>query len=228
MNARQVVGLSVLSSLLTVLAILIVFSSGATAIAQKPAPTPTPIKPSAPLNPDALSANAADVYPSAAPELPAAALATTDYQHVAGSAFTPLWSSAQLYYSGEGCVYITGTSPFLSYPLIVPYGSTVTQLRLYYEDTSASEDGILNLVQYDDGISSTYLYTLTTDGSSGISSYNSLIVSLTPDYMNYSYMLVWRPLVPGNTMKLCGYRVAYTRPLHGATALPLIQRNAGP
>src|SRR5512139_429390 len=78
MKTRQAIGLSVLSSLLTVLAVLIVFSSGAIAIAQKISPTPTPVKPGVPLNPDALAANAATVHPSAAPELPNAVNAATD------------------------------------------------------------------------------------------------------------------------------------------------------
>ncbi len=228
MKTRQVIGLSVLSSLLTVLAVLIVFSSGAAAIAQKPASTPTPVKPIAPLNPDALTTNPGEAAQRAVPELPNATTAATDYQHVAGSAFTPLWNSAQIYYASNGCVYVTGTYKYLSSPLILPYRSTATQLRLYYEDTSASEDGIFNLVQYDDGLSSTYLYTLTTVGSGGVANYVTIDVSLTPDYLNYSYMLLWRPLVGGNTMQLCGYRVAYTRPLLVAAALPLIQKSAGP
>ncbi len=226
MKTRQVIGLSVLSSLLTVLAVLIVFNSRATAIAQKPASTPTPVKLIAPLNPDALTTNPGEVVQSAVPELPDAATATSDYQHVAGSAFTPLWNPAQTYYASNGCVYMTGTYKYLSYPLILPYRSTLTQLRLYYDDASA-EDGILNLVQYDDGLSNTYLYTLTTAGSGGWN-YTTIDVSLTPDYVNYSYMLLWRPLVAGSTMQLCGYRAVYTRPLLGAAALPLIQKNVGP
>ncbi len=228
MKTRQVIGLSVLSSLLTVLAVLIVFNSSATAIAQKPASTPTPVKPIAPLNPDALTTNPGEVVQSAVPELPDAATATNDYQHVAGSAFTPLWNPAQTYYASNGCVYMTGTYKYLSYPLILPSGSTMTQLRFYYKDASASEDGIFNLVRYDDGLSNTYLYTLTTSGSGGLGSYTTLDVSLTPDYMNYSYVLLWRPVVAGSTMQLCGYRAVYTRPLLGAAALPLIQKNAGP
>ena len=32
------------------------------------------------------------------------------------------------------------------------------------------------------------------------------------DYSTYSYVVNWRPVVPGSTMKVCGFRIWYTTP----------------
>jgi hypothetical protein len=97
-------------------------------------------------------------------------LPATRHQHVAGSAFVPLYGDAGVTYGSKGCTYMTNAShAFMNYSLDLPSGSTVTYLRLYFNDTAAT-DGTLHLAQYDDGAAYEYLATVQTSGSAGLGS----------------------------------------------------------
>ena len=227
MKTRQVIGLSVLSSLMTLLVVFVVLNGSGVAVAQKPDPTPIPIQQVAPQDPNALTVNSEGPAMNQAPELPDAVAATTDYQHVAGSAFVPLYGDAGVTYGSKGCTYMTGpTHLFMNYSLDLPHNSTVTYIRLYFNDTAAT-DGTLYLAQYDDGASYTYLASVTTSGSSGLGSATVSGLTITLDYVNYNYVMYWIPGVAGSTMQLCGFRVNYERPYWGANFLPAVLNNAG-
>ena len=145
-------------------------------------------------------------------------LAGTQYRHVAGSAFVPLYGDAGVYYGSKGCTYMTGgTHLFSNYSLDLPHNSTVTYLRVYFNDTSPT-DGVLHLAQYDDGASYTYLATVSTSGSSGLGSATISGLTIQIDNVNYNYVLYWMPGVGDSTMQLCGFRVNYTEPIDAALA----------
>ena len=92
----------------------------------------------------------------------------TQYRHVAGSAFVPLYSDSGVTYGTKGCTYMTSaTHLFMNYSLDLPADSTITYLRLYFNDTAAT-DGTLHLARYDDGAAYEYLATVTTWGSGGL------------------------------------------------------------
>ena len=158
----------------------------------------------------------------ASPEDPDSPDATTRYIHVAGTAFIPYWDPVEPKYAGGGCVYYTGTYKYSTFPLELPYGSTVTQLRLYFKDTNAN-NGIIYLTQYDDGNSYTEIISTTTSGSSGVG-YTSVSLSLPLDYVNYSYSLMWQANVGDASMQLCGARIAYTPPPFSEVAMPLVNK----
>jgi hypothetical protein len=227
MKTRHVIGLSILSSLLTLLAVFIVLSDSGIAAARKPVPTPTPLPQITPQDPNALTENSERPAMNEAPEQPNAVAATTDYQHVAGSAFVPLYDDAGVTYGSKGCTYLSSaTHLFMNYSLDLPNHSTVTAVRLYFNDT-APTTGTLHLAQYDDGAAYTYLATVTTSGSSGLGSATVSGLTITLDYLNYNYVMYWMPGISGSTMQLCGFRVNYTRPFVGANFLPAVLNDAG-
>ena len=135
--------------------------------------------------------------------------ATTQYLHVAGSAFVPLYADSNVTYGTKGCTYMTSaTHLFMNYSLDLPNNAIVTYVRLYFNDTAAT-DGTLHLAEYDDGASYTYLATVTTSGSSGLGYATASGLSIPLDYLNYNYVMYWMPGVSGSTMQLCGFRVGY-------------------
>jgi hypothetical protein len=109
----------------------------------------------------------------------------------------------------------------------LPYQSVATQLRLYYKDTSTTNNGILRLARYDDGNAYTYVVTATTTGSAG---WGTVTVNFNHfvDYVNYSYTILWAPIVASSSMQLCGYRLAYVPPVGLVGLLPSILYNAQP
>lgn len=227
MKTRQVIGLSVLSSLMTLLAVFVVLNGSGTAVAQKPDPTPIPIQPVSPQDPNALTVNSEGPAMNQAPEQPNVVAATTDYRHVAGSAFVPLYGDAGVTYGSKGCTYMTSAAHlYMNYSLDLPHNSTVTYIRLYFNDTAAT-DGTLYLAQYDDGAAYTYLATVETSGSSGLGSATVSGLTITLDYLNYNYVMYWIPGVAGSTMQLCGFRVNYERPFFGVNFLPAVLNNTG-
>jgi len=153
---------------------------------------------------------------------------TTQYLHISGSVFVPLWETSTRTYAGSGCVYMGGTNMYLNFPVILPDNSTITQLRLYYKDASASA-GTLWLTQNNDGLDYVNLAEIATTGSSFAASHVTQDVNVPLDYGNFSYVLQWSPAgVSGSTMQFCGARIGYTRPLFGAVALPIIQKGSQP
>ena len=228
MKTRQVIGLSVLSSLMTLLVVFVVLNGSGVAVAQKPDPTPIPIQQVTPQDPNALMVNSEGPAMNQAPELPNAVAATMDYRHVAGSAFVPLYGDAGVTYGTKGCTYMSNAAhAFMNYSLDLPHNSTVKYIRLYFNDTAAT-DGTLHLAEYDDGASYTYLATVETSGSAGLGSSTVSGLNIPLDYGNYNYVLYWMPGVSGSTMQLCGYRVGFTPPIGRIQLLPTSLLNVSP
>jgi len=156
-----------------------------------------------------------------------AVAATTDNLHVAGSAFVPLYSDAGVTYGTKGCTYMTGSHLYMNYSLDLPNHSTVTMIRLYFNDT-ADTDGTLYLAQYDDGETYEYLATVNTSDSSGLGYSTVSGLNIELDNVNYNYVMYWMPGASGSTMQLCGFRIVYERPFLGATFVPAVMKNAEP
>ncbi|MFZ5808973.1 MAG: hypothetical protein ACOY16_06805 [Chloroflexota bacterium] len=226
MKTRQVIGISVLSCLVTLLAVFVVLSSSRVAVAQKPDPTPISVQQVTPLDPNALTVNSEEPAMSEATEQPNAMAVTTDYLHVAGSAFVPLYGDAGVTYGGKGCTYMTGYSHlYMNYSLDLPHNSIITFIRIYFIDTNTT-DGIMHLARYDDGVAYDYPATVYTSGSSGFGKATLSDLNIQLDNLNYNYVMYWMPGVAGSSMQLCGFRVNYERPFLGATFLPAVLTNA--
>ena len=222
MRTRQALGISMISSLLTVVAVIALLMTNQAAAAQRPVPTSAPVSdPQLPDSPVSKSVG------TRAPNVPEAPQAGTAYLHIAGSAFVPMYWDTKPVYDYGGCTYGDATaSPsriIYNLPIILPYGSTITQIRFYYKDSSDS-NSTLRLREMDDGQS---LVDIASVNSTGSSDYGNATVELTHtvDYVNYSYVLQWYANVAGSTMELCGVRIRYTPPSIFGVALPAILRD---
>jgi hypothetical protein len=111
-----------------------------------------------------------------------------------------------------GCIYNVSGSAFgvLNTPLFLPQGSTVDTLRMYYNDTSASNSSGWFTVYdlYGNVVTET---AVNSAGNSGLSFNDAPLNDHVIDYSIYSYVLNWRPIVSGSTMQLCGFRIFYHR-----------------
>ncbi|KAB2959605.1 MAG: hypothetical protein F9K18_11530 [Thermoanaerobaculia bacterium] len=175
----------------------------------------------------------ADADQNALPEVPLAALpqqdasgalneeepgeapdAVTDYMHVPGSAFVPMYGDNGIEYAPWGCSYSTGAHGSTNYAVSIPDNSTVTYVRLYYNDTSATDDGVLRFSAYDDGQGGTYEAILETAGSAGMGTTTLSGLSIPIDTVNYSYLMYWTaPPSLGSAIQICGFRLGFQRPL---------------
>lgn len=136
------------------------------------------------------------------------------YYHAAGSAFRPRDSSVDWGNDGSGgCLYLTtgSTGVVFNIPLDIPDGVRIEYLRIYYYDASASTSQAW-VTRYDDEGSLEDVTYVASAGDTGygtqLGTYLEHVVNMT----DYSYVLNWRPNATGNTMQLCGLRVAYRLP----------------
>lgn len=220
MRTRQIVGISVVSSVVTLLAVFALLHASGTVQAQRPVPTPTTTA-ALPQDPDS---QAHRPHIPAQPEAPQAGVM---HQHIAGSAFVPMYWDAKPVYAYGGCTYgdATATAGRVIYnlPVILPPGSTINSLRFYYKDTSAS-DSTIRLREMDDGQNVVDIATVSSAGNSGYGN-ETVNFTHTVDYVNYSYVIQWYANVAGSTMELCGVRIGYTPPSIFGVALPAIIKN---
>ena len=133
------------------------------------------------------------------------------FRHVAGSALRPRASTTGWNSDGSGgCIYSSGSEVF-NIHLEVPQGSRVDYLRIYYYDASSS-DSQAWITRYNDVGGFSDRTSVTSSGNGGYGTALSGYLGEVFDYANYSYVLNWRPNQVGNTMQLCGLRVAYRLP----------------
>lgn len=136
------------------------------------------------------------------------------YVHVAGSAFRPRNSSVDWGNDGSGgCLYLTegNTNVIFNIHLDIPNGSRIEYLRIYYYDASETNSYAFVTRYNDEGALSDVTY-VTSDGNAGYGTKLGAYLEHVVDTTDYSYVLNWRPYVTGNTMQLCGLRVAYRLP----------------
>jgi hypothetical protein len=165
-----------------------------------------------PLDDPAVSANQATESPSATP--PAAGIsATANFYHIPGSALTPVDSATTLAYDSMGCVHATaGAGYLLNAPLEIPNGSRIVLLRLYYDDTSASDDVNGWITRYNEaGTSFEDLVSVTSTGSAGHGSNYGDLDHIVDTY-GWSYVLNARLNVASSALQVCGLRVMYYPP----------------
>jgi hypothetical protein len=150
-------------------------------------------------------------------------IAQTVISHrITGSALRPRDSVVGFDVSPSGgCIYAED-NPFdvFNTPLWLPQGATVNQLRMYYNDTSASNSTAWFTV-YDLYGTVVEEWSVSSVGSAGLGFNDSAIISHTVDYSTYSYLLNWRPVVSGTDMQLCGFRIFFEPPPFGLSFLPV-------
>ncbi len=227
MSTRHGMLIGVVSSLVTLLIVFALMPMSGTALAEnsqpfKPAEDGRNLVLPTPELPEYSDENAGGprfpfVSEPAAPDTIAAEF------HIAGSAFVPMHSNSGVNYSPWGCMYMTGPESSSNYSVVLPSAATVTFLRLYYVDSSATYDGTMHFAEYNDGQNGVYKATLQTAGSGGWGTATVSGLSIPLDYANYSYVLYWSVnTAASSSVQLCGMRIGYTVP--SGLYLPLITR----
>ena len=143
---------------------------------------------------------------------------------VTGSALKPRENDVSYTVDINGsCTYVTAgdVNTVWNIPVLLPNGAVVDTLRMYYYDTSASYTTAW-LTAYDLYGSITEEWSVSSTGSTGNSFKDSVQINHTVDYSLYSYVLNWRPLVSGSTLRLCGFRIFYTPPPFGLGYIPAV------
>jgi hypothetical protein len=151
--------------------------------------------------------------------------ATASFYHIAGSTLIPVDSATNLVYDLMGCVHASaGATYLLNAPLNIPNGSHIAVLRLYYNDTSASD---MNgwITRYDElGTDFEDLVGVTSTGSGGHGSNYGDLDHIVDTY-GWSYVLNVRLNVSSSALQVCGMRVMYYPPPGCCTFLPSVMRN---
>jgi hypothetical protein len=132
------------------------------------------------------------------------------YLQIAASSFIPFASSAEFSYPGNGCISKTGGSEArFAHKLLLPAGSTVKFVRLYFYDDSISSVTAF-FTTYDAAGNFTELASVGSVDSSGYGS------SLSPE-LDYVINPAVSPVnivanlgaQDDSTLRFCGVRVAY-------------------
>jgi hypothetical protein len=218
MRIRLAILISVLSTVVTIVAIVALgFSTGiVTGQSQDP-----PIGDNGDGSPELVSPeNSFEVTGPDAPESPSA---TFRYYTILGTALQPRTSSTTFAYDFDGCINITGgTDDRLMFPLLIQDGSIIKYLRIYYRDTSASNLTAW-ITQYDPGVTSTDLVSVTSTGNAGYGTALSAEITVTVnDGTNYTISV--STATTTSVTQICGIRIAYYAPSVFGSALPIIKR----
>lgn len=233
MQTRQVLLISIVSAVVTVAVMIALLAAGSgVAVAQPPAPpsgqAPTGVDT---FGGDGLPAEAGSPNFAAletGPDVDRSTAASLSYYYILGSHLQPRASSTQFAYDGNGCIHVTGGSDIrLSFPVIVPEGSILKYVRIYYKDTSAANMTVW-LTTYDPGAASNDLVSVSSTGNSGAGTRLSPEITHTVDGNNAQYTLNYGWGSTDGSNQICGVRVAYYAPLHAASYLPMLRHSTAP
>ena len=134
------------------------------------------------------------------------------YYSVVGMQLQPRVSATTFGYDFNGCLHIAGgTDNRLTFPLLIPDGSEVKFLRIYYNDTNAGTDLTAWLTRYDPGQSATDLTSVASAGSAGYGT------TLSPELFEIfnsglNYSIIAATNTTDTSTQICGVRVAYYAP----------------
>ena len=191
--------------------------------------TPTPLPPSGdglPVNSSNRAAAQPDNGPDARRATVNAPAVSFSYYRLVGTAFNPRTTTTTYAYNFNGCIYESGgTDNRFMAPLLIPDGSIIKYLRVYYDDTSAGTDLTFWLTRYQPGVSSEDLTSVESSGSAGYGAALSPEITHTVDLTNWAYTLIVAPNANAATNSICGIRVAYYAPSIFGTFLPVLQKN---
>ncbi len=155
------------------------------------------------------------------------AATTFSYYQLVGTAFNVRTTSTTFAYNFNGCIYQTGgTDNRFMVPLLIPNGSILKYLRLYYNDTSAATDITAWITRYQPGSTSEDLTSVNSTGSAGFGSVLSPEMTHIVDTAGWAYTIIIGPGISSSANSFCGIRVAYYAPTFSALALPLINKGA--
>jgi uncharacterized repeat protein (TIGR01451 family) len=207
-------------SSLAIVVMIVSFSAlGGTTTAQQATPeTADASFPNAtPLPPNADGQLAGDLsraplVPETGPDGPNQPDLSFSYYKVIGTAFQPRESTSTYAYTTNGCMYQNGGPTFrFQAPLILPEGSEIKYVRIYYLDTVAT-DMTVWLSRYEPGQTNLDLVSVVSTGSGGYGTILSPLITHTVDMATYAYVLTWGTSTATSGNEICGVRVAYYPP----------------
>ncbi len=159
------------------------------------------------------AASPADLRILGLADAPDSPLASFSYYYVLGMQMQPRVSATTFQYIAYGCIHLTGgTDNRLVFPLLLPEGSIIKYLRIYFDDTNAGTDLTAWITTYDSGVSSTDLISVSSSGSAGVGSALSAQLTETFD-SSFNYSIIVAPNVNDSSVQICGVRVAYYAPI---------------
>ncbi|KAB2962680.1 MAG: hypothetical protein F9K18_09490 [Thermoanaerobaculia bacterium] len=137
---------------------------------------------------------------------------TFSYYSVLGMQLQPRVSATGFGYDFNGCLHISaGTDNRLTFPLLIPDGSEVKFLRIYYNDTNAGIDLTSWLTRYSPGQTSTDLTSVNSTGSGGYgTTLSPELFEIFDSSVNYSIIVATN--TTDTSAQICGVRVAYYAP----------------
>jgi hypothetical protein len=146
------------------------------------------------------------------------------YLKVTGTAFSPRKSTSTHDYTSNGCIFQNGGTDFrFQTSLLLPEGSQLKYVRLYFVDTAATNMTVW-LTKYQPGQSNQDIVSVQSAGAGGYGTNLSQLIggpdpgdppAETVDNATNAYVLSWGTSVATNANQLCGVRVAYYLPAPG-------------
>jgi hypothetical protein len=134
------------------------------------------------------------------------------YYFAAGSSLHSADYTMRQDYQAGACISALDTGlQFLTLNLDLPQGARIDYLRIYFYDTDAS-NSVANIRKYDAAGNNTEIASVSSSGNAGFGTALSAYSGHVVDNTDGAYVLNWQPIVTGNTMQLCGLRVAYRLP----------------
>jgi hypothetical protein len=147
------------------------------------------------------------------------------YYRLVGTAFNPRTSTTTFAYNFNGCIYESGeTDNRFMVPVLIPDGSVIKFLRVYYDDTSAGSNLTFWLTRYQPGVTSEDLTSVSSAGRGGYGTTLSPEITHTVDLNSWAYTIIVAPNANAATNSICGIRVAYYAPSIFGTFLPVVQK----
>ena len=175
-------------------------------------------------NPPPSGTRAAYVVEPAVGPSPAAVPNSFQYVRFLGTDLQPRTSTTTFAYNFNGCIYETGgTDNRFMTSFNLPQGSSLKFLRIYYDDTLAT-NLTAYLTKYNPGVSSTDIVTVTSSGTAGYgSSLSAEIGGTLPgdppaevvNNTSNSYTVIVAPNANAAGASICGVRIAYYPPPQG-------------
>lgn len=172
---------------------------------------PTPVAPG----------SADEVEMQLAPD--ASAVQVTLFKSIAGSNFHARETTTTYSYGGAGCTYRTSPSGFLVSDLQLPEGAEIDFVRLYFDDTNASDDAHLWLYSYDGLGGFNQITTVSSSGTPGQSSagsgFFSHIVDNTAESLGF---VAGTDSADDTSVRICRVRLRYKIDVPNFQFLPIV------
>ncbi len=132
------------------------------------------------------------------------------YMRIPGSAFHPVSSGVAFGYDGGGCIHRSGAAAALfTHKIVLPQGSVVKYLRLYYNDASSSNISAF-FTSYDQVGGFIEHTTVTSTDNTGFGSSLSPEIAYAVDqYVAPTVVTVNLNSSTDTSLQFCGIRVAY-------------------